>query len=56
MGFGDLDFEQQEDFLSESSISDSDFELLMHDNFFDLMIEIQKDIIEEKKHKSNQKS
>ena len=55
MGFGDLDFDQHEDFLSESSISDSDFELLMHDNFFDLMREIQKDIMSEKKHRSNQK-
>jgi len=25
MGFGDLDFEEGEDFLSESSISENDF-------------------------------
>lgn len=37
MGFGDLDFEQSEDFLSESSFSESDFQFLMKDNFFELI-------------------
>jgi len=44
MGFGDLDFEQDEDFLSESSIAEEDFQLLTQDNFFDLMKEVQNDI------------
>jgi hypothetical protein len=40
MGFGDLDFEKDEDFLSESSFAESDFQLLMNDNFYDVMKEI----------------
>ena len=41
LGFGDLDFDYDEDnFLSESSITESDFEILMHENFFDLAKEI----------------
>ena len=53
MGFGDLDFEQAEDFLSESSISEGDFQLLMQDDFFDLVKEIENDILKEKKQKSH---
>tara|TARA_B110001450_G_C17203868_1_gene312557 strand:- start:155 stop:304 length:150 start_codon:yes stop_codon:yes gene_type:complete len=44
MGFGDLDFEASEDFLSESSFSEGDFQLLMKDNFFEIMQDIQNDI------------
>ena len=44
MGFGDLDYEKEEDFLSESSFAESDFDLLMQDDFFDIMKEIQQDI------------
>ena len=40
MGFGDLDYEKEEDFLSESSFAESDFDLLMQDDFFDIMKEI----------------
>ena len=56
MGFGDLDFEQDEDFLSESSISESDYQLLQQDDFFDLIKEIQQGIKEEKKRKSDSRS
>ena len=45
MGFGDLDFdEEEEEFLSESSISEGDFDLLRKDNFFDLVKQIQEDL------------
>jgi len=44
MGFGDLDYEKDEDFLSESSFAESDFQLLMNDNFYDVMKEIQEDL------------
>jgi hypothetical protein len=38
LGFGDLDFENDDDsFLSESSISEGDFELLRNDNFFEMV-------------------
>ena len=41
LGFGDLDFDYDgDDFLSESSISEGDFEILMHENFFELAKEI----------------
>ena len=44
MGFGDLDFDNDEDnFLSESSISEGDFELLRSDNFYDMVKQIQED-------------
>ena len=36
--------EEDEPFLSESSLSDDDFQILMEDNFFDVMKEIEKDI------------
>lgn len=48
LGFGDLDFESAEDFLSESSISESDFQLLRKDNFFELIQEIQNDLANKK--------
>lgn len=44
LGFGDLDFESSEDFLSESSFSESDFQLLRKDNFFELIQDIQNDL------------
>ena len=44
MGFGDLDYEKEEDFLSESSFAESDFNLLMQDDFFEIMKDIQSDI------------
>jgi len=41
MGFGDLDYDYDENnFLSESSIQESDFDILMHENFFDMVKEI----------------
>lgn len=48
MGFGDLQVdEKDEDFLSQSSFSESDFQLLKKDNFFDLIKEIQQDLKKE---------
>ena len=44
MGFGDLDYEKEEDFLSESSFAQSDFELLMNDDFYEIMKDIQADL------------
>jgi hypothetical protein len=41
MGFGDLDYEKEEDFLSESSFAESDFNLLMQDDFFEIMKDVQ---------------
>ena len=47
MGYGHLHdvINTDEDFLSKSSVSDHDFELLMKDNFFDIVKEIQEDLI-----------
>lgn len=46
MGHGNLIemLDHDEDFLSKSSISDSDFQLLMKDNFFELVKDIQTDL------------
>ena len=48
-GLGDLDlnelgYDVTEEFLSESSFSETDFNLLKQDNFFELMEQIQKDV------------
>lgn len=48
-GLGDLDlnelgYDVTEEFLSESSFSETDFNLLKQDNFFELMQEIQRDV------------
>ena len=39
MGFGDLNTcaEEESDFLSESSISESDFQVILKDDFMNLM-------------------
>jgi hypothetical protein len=45
MGYGDLEVEDKdEDFLSQSCVSETDFQLLMKDNFFDIVKEIQADL------------
>ena len=45
MGFGNLEVNQQdEDFLSKSSVSETDFQLLMKDNFFEIVKDIQDDL------------
>ena len=51
MGFGNLEVNNQpdEDFLSKSSVSETDFELLMKDNFFEIVKDIQDDL-ESQKH------
>ena len=41
LGLGDIELEKCEDFLSESSFAESDFDLLMSDNFFDVMKDIE---------------
>jgi hypothetical protein len=38
---GDIELEKSEDFLSESSFAESDFDLLMSDNFFEVMKDIE---------------
>jgi len=43
MGFGELDVGQEQDFLSESSLSDQDFGVLMKENFFEIASELQED-------------
>jgi hypothetical protein len=53
LGLGDIDVEKSEDFLSESSFAESDFELLMSDNFFDIMKDIQGDFVQEMSPKSD---
>jgi hypothetical protein len=45
MGYGDLEcLDKDEDFLSKSSLSDQDFELLMKDDFFDEVKRVQSDL------------
>ena len=46
LGLGDLDVDKEEDFLSESSLAESDFDLLMNDNFFEIMKEVDTDEVE----------
>ena len=41
LGLGDIELEKSEDFLSESSFAESDFDLLMSENFFEVMKDIQ---------------
>ena len=41
LGCGDLELEKEEDFLSESSLAESDFELLNNDNFFDIVKDVE---------------
>ena len=41
MGYGDLEVDEKEDdFLSQSSVSENDFQLLMKDDFFEIVKEI----------------
>jgi hypothetical protein len=37
LGLGDIELEKSEDYLSESSFAESDFELLVSDDFYEVV-------------------